>query len=153
MADLFTRLERAAWGGFVVTQGRLFQKIEDDLRRRFGVTHAEFEVLLRLNYAADGRARLQDLAERSLLSRSGTSRAVDRLVRAGYLERHDAEEDGRGAYAVLTARGREHFAAAAKAHVALVRREFLAHFDKAELEVMASLWERLAQAESPPRGR
>jgi DNA-binding MarR family transcriptional regulator len=144
MTDLFTPLERAAWGGFVATQGRLFQKIEDELRRRFGITHTEFEVLLRLNFAPQGRARIQDLAARSLLSRSGTSRAVDRLKRAGYLERHDAEEDGRGAYAVLSPEGRKRFMGVAKEHVALVRREFLSHFDESELERMASFWERIA---------
>jgi DNA-binding MarR family transcriptional regulator len=145
MSDLFDELERAAWGGFVVAQSRLFAKIEEDLRRRFGITHAEFEVLLRLMFAPSGRARIQDLATDSLLTRSGTVRVVDRLERAGHVERHDAKEDGRGAYAVLTRRGRAHFMGAAKAHVALVRREFLGKFEKRELQQLASFWARLAE--------
>lgn len=144
MPDLFNARERAAWGGFVVAQSRMFRAIEDDLRRRFGITHPEFEVLLRLTFAPDGRARIQELAAASLLSRSGTSRAVDRLVRAGYLERQDAEEDGRGAYAALTKLGRQHFFAAAEAHVALVRREFLSKFTEAELDQLGAFWARLA---------
>ncbi|MBX7196475.1 MAG: MarR family winged helix-turn-helix transcriptional regulator [Sandaracinaceae bacterium] len=144
MSTLFTKLERAAWGGFIATQSRLFQHIEDDLRRRFRITHAEFEVLLRLFLSNDGRARIQDLAARSLLSRSGTSRAVERLARAGHVVRHDAEEDGRGAYAVLTPSGRERFLEAAEAHVTLVRREYLSHFSQSELEQMVSFWERLS---------
>src|SRR5262245_20037548 len=128
MSELFTKLEVAAWGGLVRTQGRLFQRIEDDLRRRFGITHAEFEVLLRLWLAPGSRARIQELARASLLTRSGTSRVVERLARAGYVERAGAEEDGRGAYAVLTKAGREHFLVAAQQHVALVRREFLSKF-------------------------
>ena len=143
MSELFTKLERAAWGGFIVTQSRLFQRIEDDLRRRFGVTHAEFEVLLRLSFAPGGRARIQDLAKQSLLSRSGTSRAVDRLMRAGHVAREGAEEDGRGAYAVLTTGGRGHFLSAAREHVALVRREFLSRFSPEELETMAGFWRRI----------
>lgn len=149
MSELFTELERAAWGGFIVAQSRLFQRIEDDLRRRFGITHAEFEVLLRLNFSPDGRARIQDLAARSLLSRSGTSRAVDRLARAGHVAREGAEEDGRGAYAVLTASGREHFARAAREHVALVRREYLSHFSEAELATLAGFWRRIAGGAPP----
>jgi DNA-binding MarR family transcriptional regulator len=145
MSTLFTKLERAAWGGFIATQSRLFQHIEDDLRRRFRITHAEFEVLLRLFLSSDGRARIQDLAARSLLSRSGTSRAVDRLALAGHVVRHDAEEDGRGAYAVLTPSGRRHFLEAAEAHVTLVRREYLSHFSQSELEQMVSFWERLSE--------
>lgn len=148
MSDLFNRLEIAAWAGFISTQSRLFQRIEDDLRRRFHITHAEFEALLRLSYSKGGRMRIQDLAARSLLSRSGTSRAVERLSRAGYVDREGAEEDGRGAYAVLTARGRAHFTEAAKAHVVLVRREFLSRFTEAELRTLADFWTRLREAEA-----
>lgn len=143
MPELFNARERAAWGGFVVAQSRMFRRIEDDLRRRFGITHPEFEVLLRLALAPGGRLRLQDLASASLLSRSGTSRAADRLARAGYLERQDAEEDGRGAYAVLTKAGLAHFYQAAEAHVALVRAEFLSKFDDTELTQLADFWSRL----------
>lgn len=143
MPDLFNARERAAWGGFIVAQSRLFGRIEDDLRRRFGITHPEFEVLLRLAFAPENRLRIQDLAAASLLSRSGTSRAVDRLVKAGHVARQEAEEDGRGAYAVLTEGGRAHFFAAAEAHVALVRREFLSKFDETELDQLAAFWARL----------
>lgn len=156
MPVLFDELERAAWGGFIVAQSRLFQRIEDDLRKRFHVTHAEFEVLLRLTFARDGRARLQELADQSLLTRSGTSRAVERLARAGHVERHGAEEDGRGAYAVLTPTGRAHFLGAAKAHVALVRREFLSHFTRRELRQLAGFWARLhgaSEGRAPRRSR
>lgn len=145
MGEFFSKLESSAWGGFIATQSRLFQRIEDDLRRRFGITHAEFEVLLRLAMASEHRARIQDLAAKSLLTRSGTSRVVERLERAGHVTREGAEEDGRGAYAVLTATGKQHFFAAAKEHVVLVRREFLAHFSEAELEVMAGFWKRLSE--------
>lgn len=150
MSELFTELERAAWGGFIVTQSRLFQHIEEDLRRRFHITHAEFEVLLRLSFAEGGRARLQDLAARSLLTQSGTSRAVDRLARAGHVARRGAAEDRRGAYAVLTASGRRHFQAAAREHVALVRREFLSRFRPEELEQLAGFWRRLDAAPKAP---
>jgi DNA-binding MarR family transcriptional regulator len=143
MAEYFNARERAAWGGFIATQSRLFQKIEDDLRDNFGLSHAEFEVLLRLALAPARRARIQDLAAKSLLSRSGTSRLVDRLVRAKLVERQGAEEDGRGAYAVLTDAGHAHFEAAATAHTALVRAEFLSKFTDAELDTFAGLWARL----------
>lgn len=149
---LFDALERAAWGGFIAAQSRIFARIEDDLRRRFRITHAEFEVLLRLSFAPEGRVRIQELAAKSLLSPSGTSRAVDRLVRAGFVRREGAREDGRGAYAALTAKGREHFARASVEHVALVRREFLEHFSRDELELLASCWRRVNNAPATREG-
>ena len=148
MKGLFTKIESAAWGGLVSTHARLFRRIEDDLRRRSGITHAEFEVLLRLVRAPGSRARIQDLAAGSLLTRSGTSRLVDRLVSAGFVERAGAEEDGRGAYAVLTQEGREHFLDAARHHVALVRKTFLGHFSREELEQMATFWARIEGSET-----
>lgn len=144
MPDLFTKPERAAWGGLIATQSRLFRLIEEDLRRRFGVTHAEFEVLLRLYLCAEGRLRLQELAASSLLSPSGTSRAVERLVRAGHVLREGAPEDARGAYAVLTASGRGHFERAAEAHVALVREEFLGKLTATEQAQLAAIWTKVA---------
>lgn len=145
MPDLFTKRERAAWGGFVAAQARMFRLIEADLRARFGLSHPEFEVLLRVYLAPGGRLRLQELAAKNLLSPSGVSRAVDRLVRAGHLSREGAPEDARGAYAVLTPEGRRHFEAAAEAHVALVRREFLEHLDAAEQEQLGAIWERVGR--------
>jgi DNA-binding MarR family transcriptional regulator len=145
VASLFTKVERGAWSGFVATQARMFRAIEDDLRKRFGITHAEFEVLLRLYLSEDGRIRLQDLAARSLLSPSGTSRAVERLARGGHVTREGAPEDARGAYAVLTESGRAHFEAAAEAHVALVRKEFLSHLSEDEQVQLGAWWARMGR--------
>lgn len=142
MCELFTETEAQAWGGLIVVQSRLFRLIEGELRRRHGLTHAEFEVLLRLEFSPGHRARLQDLGAASLLSPSGTTRAVDRLARAGHVVREGAEEDGRGAYAVLTEKGREHFRTAAREHVELVRREFLSRFTPDEQVVLAGFWAR-----------
>lgn len=148
VSKLFDELERAAWGGFIAAQSTMFARIEDDLRARFALTHTEFEVLLRLFKSPTGKMRIQELAARSLLSRSGTSRAVERLERAGYVARLAAVEDGRGAYAALTELGREHFAKAAPAHVELVRDSFLRKFSRDELAVLAALLRRVTDDEA-----
>ena len=143
MTDFFTKAEAAAWDGLVSTQGRLFRLLENNLRRNFGLTHPEYEVLLRLSRVRGGRLRIQALAAQSVLTHSGTSRLIDRLQGAGFVERAEAEEDGRGAYAVLTRKGRAHFNRAARHHVAMVRELFLSHFSPHEMELMASFWTRV----------
>ncbi len=143
MSALFTPLEVAAWSGLIAAQSHLFRQIEAELSARFGISHAEFEVLLRLFRRPDGRARIQDLAAQSLLSTSGTSRLVERLVRAGHLRRENAAEDGRGAYAVLTEEGRVFFRGVAEAHVAQVRELYLSRFTEAEQRQLADFWQRL----------
>ena len=139
----FTSAEAAAWGGFLSAHGRLSKRLEENLHRTSGLSHAQYEVLLRLFREDDGRLRIQTLAAKSVLTHSGTSRLIDRLEGAGLVARADAEEDGRGAYAVLTENGREHFIQAARQHTAFVRELFLSHFSRDELEMMGSFWTRL----------
>lgn len=143
MSEYFDARERAAWGGLVTAQGRIFRKVEADLGARTGLAHAEFEVLLRLSRAPDRRMRIQDLAAESLLTHSGTSRVVDRLAKKGHVRRDRADEDGRGACAVLTERGLDTFRRAAEGHVALVRREFLSLYSAEELEQLSALLHRV----------
>jgi DNA-binding MarR family transcriptional regulator len=144
MDDPFTLIEHAAWGGLLGTFGRMSTLIDADLRERFGLSHVEFEVLLRLATSRAGRMRIQDLAARSILTRSGMSRAVDRLERSGYLTRERASEDRRGAYASLTGDGRRRFERVAAEHAAFVREHFLSLFDERELAQMAGFWERVS---------
>ncbi len=146
MADEgFTELEQAAWGGLLGMYGRLERRIEADLQAHSQLSHVEFEVLLRLTWAEDQRLRIQDIAAQSVLSRSGVSRMVERLERAGLVLREEAPEDRRGAYAVLTPLGLERFQSAFRQHVQFVRRAFLACFSPAELAQMADFWRRVEQ--------
>ena len=71
--ERFTELEGDAWGGLLGVHGRLMRLIERDLVERCGISHPEFEILLRLSWAHGQRARVLDLAAASVLTRSGTS--------------------------------------------------------------------------------
>jgi DNA-binding MarR family transcriptional regulator len=141
----FSQLEQDAWGGFLGTYARMNRLIEDDLQAQGGITHVEFEVLLRLSWEKGRRLRIQDLAARSILTRSGTSRVVARLEKAGLVTREEASEDRRGAYAVMTKAGVERFRAVAEAHIAFVRRNFLDLFSAAEQQQLAAFWKRFEE--------
>ena len=144
MRDDFTPLEQAAWGGLLGMYGRLFRLIDADLQAHSQITHIEFEVLLRLTWEPDHRLRLQDLAARSVLTRSGVSRVVERLEKIGLVKRERANEDRRGAYAILTEVGAVRLKTALISHVAFVRQHFLTHFTAPELEQMGIFWQRIS---------
>ena len=146
MPEHFSKCEQDAWGGFLGTYAYINRLIEADLQERSRITHVEFEVLLRLSWEPTHRLRIQDLAAQSILTRSGISRVVERLEKAGLVTREGASEDRRGAYAVLTEAGVERFRTAAQGHVAFVREHFLAHFSEQELEQMAGFWQRLEKS-------
>jgi len=144
--EVFSELERAAWGGLIAIQGGLMRRVAEDLEQNSRLTHPEFEVLLRLSWRPDRRARIQDLAGQSHLTRSGMSRVVERLERKGLVTRSRAMEDGRGANAELTPAGADRLAGAARHHIAFVRRQFLSRFRDEELRTLAALLARANEA-------
>ena len=149
MGDGFSEIEQNAWGGFLGTYGRMNRMIEEDLQSHSRITHVEFEVLLRLSWNENHRVRIQDLAAQSVLTRSGVSRVVERLEKAGLVTREEASEDRRGAYAVLTEAGVERFQIAVEAHVDFVRKIFLGKFTEQELQQMAGFWQRIEENKTP----
>jgi DNA-binding MarR family transcriptional regulator len=100
-------------------------------------------VLIQLARATDNALRMSDLADAIVLSRSGLTRLVDRLVAEGYVERRRCPSDARGALATLTPAGFERVRDAAGTHLQSVRRLFLDRFSGPELEALGSYWERL----------
>jgi DNA-binding MarR family transcriptional regulator len=143
--EYFSALERASWGEFLSTYAMIDRIIESDLQEHARITHVEFEVLLRLSKQENHRLRIQDIAAQSILTRSGVSRVVERLEKAGLVIREEADEDKRGAYAVLTNAGMERFQVAIQFHLACVRRTFLDVFTDEELTQMADFWKRIKE--------
>jgi DNA-binding MarR family transcriptional regulator len=94
--------------------------------------------------------RMADIADRVLLSRSGLTRLVDRLVADGLLERCRAEEDGRGSFAMLTPAGRDRLDAARRTHLDGVRRYFLAQVTPDEQQLLAGVWARVLSGGHAP---
>ncbi len=113
------------------------------LQAEFGLTINDYEALLRLSHAEDGRMRRVDLAQELVLTPSGVTRLLDGLERAGYVEKATCASDARVTYAALTDMGREKFREAARAHVAAIRALFGARFTEDELATLAELLGRL----------
>lgn len=106
---------------------------------------------MHLGWAGQQRMRIQDLAAQNLLTRSGMSRALARLEKAGLLMRETASEDRRGAYAVLTVAGLERFQKATEPHIAFVKTHFINVFSEAELAQLAKFWARLNAFATPDK--
>ena len=79
-----------------------------------------FEVLIRLSRSPGNRLRMADLAEQTMLTPSGLTRAIDRLCELGLVERQACSADRRGSYATLTDAGREMMDNAIPRHTAML---------------------------------
>jgi DNA-binding MarR family transcriptional regulator len=135
--------ELAAWRGMLRVHAALVKALDAELLRAHDLPLISYEVLITLDAAPDRRRRMAELADSVLLSRSGTTRLVDRLVRDGLIERENCVDDGRGSYAVLTARGAELLAQARATHLEGVRERFVRHLSDDELRALAGAWERI----------
>jgi DNA-binding MarR family transcriptional regulator len=113
-----------------------------------GLTLNDYEALLRLARADDGRMRRVDLAEELLLTASGVTRLLDGLEAVGYVERAACAADRRVVYAVITDAGRDKLKEASESHLAEVRALFDERFEPEELEQLAELLRRLPGAEN-----
>ncbi len=140
-------LELAAWRAFLRTHARVARRLEADLMASSDLPLAEFDVLLQLLLAPGRKLRMNELADRVLLSRAGITRLVDRLVADGYVGRLKCASDARGAYAVLTERGAVRLEQARPGHMAGVRRYFLSSFSRPELATLAELLARTSSGE------
>jgi DNA-binding MarR family transcriptional regulator len=135
--------ELGAWRGFLRVHARLVRELDRELQAAHGLQLHAYEVLLFLDGAPGGRLRMSELADSVLLSQSGLTRLVDRLVRDGLVDRERCDDDRRGLYARLTPAGRRAFRAARATHLRGVRDRFLSRFDEAEQDALAELWERV----------
>jgi len=121
MTRWLSQEEQVVWRSFLEATRLLTEQLDRELQQDAGLSHADYEVLVRLS-EAEGRAmRMSDLADRSQSSRSRLSHTVARMEAAGWVRRESCPTDGRGAFAVLTDRGFEALAAAAPGHVEAVR--------------------------------
>jgi DNA-binding MarR family transcriptional regulator len=117
-----------------------------ELVAEHGLTINDYEALLHLSQAEDGRMRRVDLAGLLLLTASGVTRLLDGLETAGLVERASCASDRRVTYAVLTEAGRTRLRQASASHVAGVRAFFEARYSGEELEQLADLLGRLPGA-------
>jgi DNA-binding MarR family transcriptional regulator len=138
----FAEHELAAWRGMLEAHARVTQELDAQMHAEHGLSLSAYEVLMFLADAPEHRMRMSDIAQRVLLSRSGCTRLVDRLVELGYVTRCAASTDGRGLFAQLTGVGLSQTQAARVTHREGVRRFFLDHLTTTDQIALGDIWER-----------
>ena len=131
-----------AWRSLLRAHATLMRQLDTDLEKKTGLALADFDVLAQLALAG-GELRMTDLAARALISRSGMTRRVARLVDGGLVRRADIDADGRSVVVVLTDRGVARLTEAAPVHVRGVSDLFVARLNRKELAVLKSVMEKV----------
>jgi len=124
-----------AWDSFLRAHATLMRRLEVDLAQATGLALADFDVLAQLARAG-GELRMTDLASRALVSRSGMTRRVARLVEEGLVRRANTNADGRGVVVALTDAGVARLTETAPVHLRGVAELFVTQLDEQELAVL-----------------
>ncbi len=138
-----------AWHYFVEVSHLLEHRIERNLRGH-GLSHAQYEILTRLEDAPERRIRMTALARRVVTAKSSLTYQIDQLVGRGLVQRQGDRSDARGVYAVMTPAGLRLLDEVGRTHLAIVRDYLLRGLSPQALaaltEAMSASWERLRAA-------
>jgi DNA-binding MarR family transcriptional regulator len=132
-----------AWDSFLRAHATLMRRLEVDLAQTTGLALADFDVLAQLARAG-GELRMTDLANRALVSRSGMTRRVARLVEEGLVRRANVDTDGRGVVVGLTDAGVVRLTETAPVHLRGVSEMFVSQLDDQELAVLRSALDKVS---------
>ncbi len=151
--DWLDEEEMSAWLNFLNASALLDRRLDQHLKEEAGLSHVQYEVLVKLARSPGGEMRMTQLADAMLTQKSGLTYQVQRLESAGLVKRRPSTSDERGVYAVLTSKGRRRLEQAAPAHVRAVRAWFIDVLSSEQLRVLAEalgeVTRRLQQGQQP----
>jgi DNA-binding MarR family transcriptional regulator len=143
VAELPGRRGLEAWTSLLRAHATLLRQLDTDLEKETGLSLADFDVLAQLALAG-GDLRMTELAGRALISRSGMTRRVARLVDEGLVRRATPDADGRGVAVTLTDAGVVRLTQTAPVHARGVSNLFVGRLDDHELAVLESALKKVA---------
>ncbi len=131
-----------AWQALLRAHATLMRMLDQDLEKKTGLSLADFDVLAQLA-GAGGELRMTELADRALISRSGMTRRVARLVEDGLVRRGHTAADARGVVVALTDAGVARVTETAPVHARGVFDAFVSRLEDQELAVLESALEKV----------
>jgi DNA-binding MarR family transcriptional regulator len=145
--------EQRAWRGLVQMTSRLDSRLNRELQQTSGLSLADYDVLVLLTEAPDGRLRVFELAEDLQWEQSRLSHHLARMQRRGLVAREECTTDRRGAFVVLTDAGQDAIEKAAPGHVALVRQLVFDGLSAEQVVTLESFVTRVLSRLDPAEGR
>jgi DNA-binding MarR family transcriptional regulator len=153
MSQWLTEDQQRAWRGLVQMTSRLDARLNRELQQTSGLSLADYDVLVLLTEAPDGRLRMFKLIEYLQWEQSRLSHHIARMQRRGLVAREECTTDRRGAFVVLTDAGRDAIEKAAPGHVGLVRHLVFDGLSDEQVAMLESFVSRvLSRLAEPPPG-
>lgn len=142
--------EQRAWRALQFMQMRLSAELARRLAAESGLSYQDYGVLAALTEQPDGRMRLFELAHDLGWEKSRLSHHIARMAERGLATKETCDSDRRGAFVVVSPRGRKVIEAAAPGHAAAVRRLFVDRVTPGQLDAIAAAGETVLAALDEP---
>lgn len=133
-----------AWRAVMTAFTRVNRVLADEMEADTEVSLDWYGILLMLSQVDGGAMRPSDLADQIGLSRSGTTRLVDRLERDGLVERRSCGTDRRGTFVGLTPEGERQFRQAGRVHLRGIDEHVGSHLTTQELTDLRRILTKLS---------
>jgi DNA-binding MarR family transcriptional regulator len=133
--------EQRAWRAYLRMVLLLDAEVARDLARESGLSMPDYHVLAAVSEAPEQRLRLSELANSIQWSASRLSHHVSRMQQRGLVARAECDEDGRGAFVVLTDKGLQAIKDAAPGHVESVRKHLINVLTAEQLTALTQIGE------------
>ena len=141
-----------AWRSFLEAHSAVIKALEREILEEQGFPLTWYEVLVHLSEAPQERLHHQVLAESVLLSRSGVTRLVDRMIEAELVVREPDPNDRRASYVAMTRKGKDTLRRAAPGHARGVVEHFARHLRPGDLPVLRSFFSRVFTGQAGAEG-
>jgi DNA-binding MarR family transcriptional regulator len=137
----------AAWRAFLGAHASCLERIDRALAAEELPPLSWYDVLWALRRAPERTLRMGELADQIVtITRSGLTRLVERIEKAGYLRRERSEADLRGMWVVLTPAGEELVRRMWPVYAEEIRRFLVDQLTAEEAKVLAEALTRMRAA-------
>ena len=132
-----------AWRLFFESALALLDMLDRDAPSALGIPMQFYDVLVHLEETPDG-LRMNELAEKILYSKSGLTRVVDRMEKAGLVRRYVPENDRRSIFVLPTAKGRQTMEEARARHHQWIDENFSRLLAETDIRAITRAFDKLS---------
>jgi DNA-binding MarR family transcriptional regulator len=139
------------FGRLIEAHALLSKKLDADLEAETGIPMLWYGVLLMLGRSPHGYRPMNELINATAFTSGGVTRLVDRIERAGYVERLPCPTDRRIHYVGLTTSGRELLARATVVHLRGIQAYMIERLAVEEVDQLDTLLAKLVPFDEKDR--
>lgn len=132
-------VQLSAYFSLIEVVGLLRHSVEQQLKEAGDLSYVQFQLLATLGDSATGSARMTDLADGVVYSRSGLTYQAGLLEKAGLVTRAPSPEDERSTVVSITDAGRSVLATVFPGHIDVVRELLFAPLSPRQVEQLDTL--------------